>query len=288
MSTLFPRTDVAGVSLSRMLIGTNWMLGWSHTSPAADQRIKDKFVSPEAFFPMFEAFLSHGVDSLMGIIGEIPLIQGAIQHAQDKTGRKIHIIDTPILNVSDSAEGRREAEAVIKRSAQAGATFCLPHHSCVEQLVNKHKREIARISDYTSMIRDAGMIPGLSAHMPELIVYSDANEYDVQTYVQIYNCMGFLMQVEVESVSGIIHNAKKPVMTIKSMAAGRVTPYIGLTFSYATLRERDMVTVGCFTPEEVHEDVEIALAAIERRFPTLTPRSSPNKNQTAITGKSER
>ncbi len=38
------------------------------------------------------------------------------------------------------------------------------------------------------MIRQHGMIPGLSAHMPELILYSDENEYDVETYIQIYNC----------------------------------------------------------------------------------------------------
>ena len=36
MEKQFPRTQVEGVSLSRMLIGTNWLLGWSHTSPSAD------------------------------------------------------------------------------------------------------------------------------------------------------------------------------------------------------------------------------------------------------------
>jgi hypothetical protein len=39
MATLFPRTEVAGVSLPRMLIGTNWICGYSHTSPAADSLI---------------------------------------------------------------------------------------------------------------------------------------------------------------------------------------------------------------------------------------------------------
>ena len=39
----FPRTTVAGVSLSRMIIGTNWILGWSHRSPATDQQIKNRF-----------------------------------------------------------------------------------------------------------------------------------------------------------------------------------------------------------------------------------------------------
>ena len=92
------------------------------------------------------------------------------------------------------------------------------------------------------------------------------------------------MQVEVEGVRSIIEKAKKPVMSIKAMAAGRVSPYVGLSFSYATLRPCDMVTVGAFTPWEVHEDVEIAMAALEHRFPNLEGRSSPNKT-VALGGK---
>jgi hypothetical protein len=36
----FPRTLVGGVSLSRLIIGTNWFLGYSHTSLAKDKFIK--------------------------------------------------------------------------------------------------------------------------------------------------------------------------------------------------------------------------------------------------------
>jgi len=278
----FQRTNVAGVSLSRMLIGTNWMLGWSHTSPSADKSIKRAFNKPEDFFPMFEAFMEYGVDSLMGPVGQQPLLIDAIEYAKQKLGRDITIIDTPVLNVSDSAEARKEAEEEVKKSAKAGAKFCLLHHTCAEQLVNKNLGIIARLDDYTKMIRDAGMIPGLSAHMPELVVYSDANGYDVETYIQIYNCLGFMMQVEVETVSAIINKAKKPVMTIKPMAAGRTTPYIGLNFSWHTIRSCDMVTVGCSNPDEVHEDVEISLAALEGRFPNLEKRASFNNNQAAF------
>ena len=282
MNRQFPRTEVAEVSLPRMLIGTNWMLGWSHTSTSADQRIKKAYSKPEDFFPMLEAFMEYGVDSLMGIIGTIPMITDGIEYARQKLGRDITVIDTPILNVSDSAEARREAEATIRQCAGAGAKFCFLHHSCAEQLVNKNLGIIHRLDDYTKMIRDAGMIPGLSAHMPELVVYSDANEYDVESYIQIYNCMGFLMQVEIESVAATIHHAKKPVMTIKPMAAGRVTPYVGLNFSWHTIRPCDMVTVGCFTPDEVHEDIEISFAALEGRFPNLEKRGSPNARQAAF------
>lgn len=281
---LFPRTEVAGISLSRMIIGTNWMLGWSHTSPAADSQIKNRFQTGKDCVPMIKAFLDRGVDTMMGMLQQEKVMQDAVKAAEDETGKKLIVIDTPILNVDDNEAARREAEATIKRSAAAGATFCFLHHSCAEQLVNKNKHQIQRLDDYTKMIRDAGMIPGLSAHMPELVLYSDEQGYDVETYIQLYNCMGFLMQIEVETIASIINNAKHPVMTIKPMAAGRVSPYVGLNFVWNTIRDCDMVTVGCFHENEAIEDVEISLAAIERRYPNIGKRSSPNVKQDAFGG----
>lgn len=278
----FPRTQVENISLSRMLIGTNWLLGWSHTSPSADAMIKRRYDSAETFKPVLEAYLRHGVDTIMAPFGLSPELTRAVKETEQHMGREIIMVDTPTLDVSDSTESRRAAERMVRESAKRGAKLCLIHHSAAEQLVNKNLGQIVRLDDYTKMIRDAGMVPGLSAHMPELVVYSDQNGYDVQTYIQIFNCMGFLMQVEIETVASIIHNAKKPVMTIKSMAAGRCSPYVGLTFSWNAIRPRDMVTVGAFTPQEVHEDIEISLAAIEHRFPDLEKRASPNQEQAAF------
>ena len=273
----FPRTNVAGISLPRMLIGTNWMLGWGHRTPSADGMINARNRNPEAIADIICAFLPYGIDAVMGPLSQNLVAVEGCKLAEERTGKKIIIIDTPIINVDDNAGARREAEAAIKASRDIGTAFCLPHHSSVEQLVNKNISAIPRLPDYLKMIRDCGMAPGLSAHMPELIVYSDAQDYDVETYIQIYNCMGYMMHVEIEYVHSIIWNAKKPVMTIKALAAGRITPFVGLSYSFATLRECDMVTVGCFTPEEAFEDVEIGFAALERRAPNLAGRASPKK-----------
>ena len=280
MEKQFPRTIVGGKSVSRMIIGSNWMLGYSHRTPSADRFIKSRYDTAEAFLPMFEAYLQYGIDTIMAPMDD-PMVE-AVKYAEDKLGKKIIMIDTPQINVDNNEAARREAEARIKKSAQNGCDFCLIHHASAEQLVNKNLGIIDRLDDYTKMIRDAGLIPGLSAHMPELITYTDNNEYDIETYIQIFNCMGFLMQVEIETVASIIQNAKKPVMNIKSMAAGRVTPYVGLTFNWNVLRDCDMLTLGAFNPEEVHEDVEISFAALEHRFPNLEKRASPVQNQAAF------
>lgn len=285
---LFPRTQVENISLPRMLIGSNWMLGYSHRTTSADSMIRERYSTKEAVSEVICAYLAYGIDAMMApFVGDDlqpnAVVMDGIHMAEDKMGRKLILIDTPIVDVSDTPQAHDFTARKIETVRKNGADICLLHHSSVEQLVCKHTGTIDRLPEYTRMIRENGMIPGLSAHMPELVLYSDNHpEYDVQTYIQLYNCLGFLMQIEVEGARRIIENAKKPVMTIKSMAAGRCTPYVGLTFSFATLRPQDMVTVGAFSAREVHEDVEIALAALERRFPNLENRNSPN--QTAVLG----
>jgi len=266
---------VGGVSMPRLIIGTNWMTGYSHIGNAADKMIKCRNNGPKPIAPILETFLQYDVNAIVGMISNDPHLYDAIELAQERTGKTIIKIDEPILNVDDTPEGRAEARRQIKNSAEKGATFCLPMHSCVEELVNKNKRTMERLPDYIYMIREAGMIPGLSAHMPEVIQFADENEYDVETYIQIFNCMGFLMQVEIESVARIIHNAKKPVMTIKPCAGGRTTPFVGLNFAWNVLRPQDMVAIGCLTEDEAEEDIEISFAALERRLPNLKSRNSP-------------
>ena len=274
----FPRTTVAGISLPRLLIGSNWFMGFSHTSASADAMIRARYQTKEDFAQLFEAYLEYDINAIMAVFGGQQALLDGVKLAEDRTGKQLILIDTPPLNVDNNEEGRAQARKVIEESRKNGCTFCFPHHSSTEQLVCKNTSTIDRLPDYLDMIRQNGMIPGLSAHMPELILYSDLQGYDVETYVQIYNCMGFLMQVEVEYIHKVIWEARKPVMTIKSMAAGRVSPFVGLTFSFSTIRPQDMVTLGAHTPAEVHEDVEIARAAIERRRPDLEGRSSPHKS----------
>lgn len=58
----FPRTIVGGVSLSRMIVGTNWFSGYSHTSKAKDLFITS-FQTVEKITDILAVFLSAGVDA---------------------------------------------------------------------------------------------------------------------------------------------------------------------------------------------------------------------------------
>ncbi|MEJ5313874.1 MULTISPECIES: hypothetical protein [Anaerolinea] len=260
----FPRTEVGGVSLPRLIVGTNWFLGYSHTSMAKDRFIKD-LQTRDRIVKVLLAFLQYNIDAVMGPLH--PLLEESIQEAEQRSGKSIYRIYTPWFNILPGGPKENEPEVVFDQCAEWHATFCLPHQAVTDALLDRMYRTIRNLDRYTRMIRERGMIPGLSTHMPETPVICDEMGADVETYIQIYNAAGFLMQVEADWVMNIIRNARKPVMTIKPLAAGRLLPVVGLSFVWSTIRPVDMVVIGTTTPEEAREVVEISLDLLSQRIP---------------------
>ena len=103
-------SQVESISLSRMIIGTNWMAGFSHRSPAADKMIVERHSQTDSIVEMLETFLAHGVDTMMAPFLSQPVIIRAVKEAQEKTGKKIILVETPIINVDDNPAARKEAQ----------------------------------------------------------------------------------------------------------------------------------------------------------------------------------
>ena len=259
----FPRTQIENLSVSRMIIGTNWFLGYSHTSKAKDQYIIDT-MDRRHIADVLEVFLSAGVDTLLGMRPEQKLID-AIKDAEDRAGRKCITLAIPTLNLAGTKEAEEENARLLDEHAAIGVSVCMPHQATTDALVDRCTRQIRDMDKYIAMIRERGMIPGLSTHMPETPIYADEMDLDVATYIQIYNAAGFLMQIEVDWVYRMIWERKHPVITIKPLAAGRLMPLVGLAFFWSTLRPCDMVAVGTMSPYEAEEVIELSLSILEHR-----------------------
>jgi hypothetical protein len=277
---LFPRTIVGGVSVSRLIVGTNWFLGYSHTSMAKDQFIKS-YQDRARIAEILTVFFEQGVDTLMGPAN--PLLTEAVREVEDRTGRKAIMVTTPWFNIVPGGPPEMEPERVFDQCMADGATFCLPHQAVTDALLDRMYNVIRDVDRYTAMIRERGMVPGLSTHMPETVGIADKRGYDVETYIQIYNAAGFLMQVEVDWAMRIIKNAQKPVMTIKPLAAGRLLPPVGLAFVWNTIREQDMVTIGTTTPDEAREVIDLSLDFLSKRLPDNVLQTTRSKRSLNIT-----
>ena len=272
---MFPRTQIESLSVSRLMIGTNWLLGFSHTSKAKDRFIRET-VDAKRIADILTVALAAGVDTFYGVRPEPKLAEG-IAEAEQRAGRKVITIAIPTLPTTGDSASLGEAERILDEYTALGVSICMPHQATTDAFVNRRTRSLAGIEPILAAIRARGMLPGLSTHMPETPIYADSTGLDVATYIQIYNAAGFLMQIEVDWVQRMIWNAKKPVITIKPLAAGRLPPLVGLAFSWATLRPIDMVCVGVMTPYETEEVIELSLALLERRAPRVELQESRSK-----------
>ena len=276
MATDFPRTEIEGLSVSRLIIGTNWFLGYSHTSQARDTFIKDR-QSRRVCADIIATFMERGVDTILGVRPDAPHLNDAVKDAEDRSGRKCTKVGTPVLDLSGTQQAEDANHRTIEAFAGIGCAVCMPHQATTDALVDRVSRRIRDMDRYAAFIRTCAMIPGLSTHMPETVPYADESGLDVGTYIQIYNAAGFLMQVEVDWVHRIIWQACRPVITIKPLAAGRLLPLVGLSFNWATIRDQDMICLGCLTSDEAKECIDISVSQLDRTGPAVALQKTRSK-----------
>jgi hypothetical protein len=271
-----PHVQLETLSMPRLIAGTNWFLGYSHQTASRSKFIVET-QTRETLADIMEVFCAAGCNAVYGVRPDSPKLNDAIRDAEQRTGRSCVRIGIPSFDLAGTPAARDANLRILDDYRAIGCNLLMPHQCTTDALVDRVNRTIRGMDFFIPAIRERGMVPGLSTHMPETPVYADAMDLDVATYIQIYNSAGFLMQVEIDWVHQMIWNCKKPVITIKPLAAGRVQPLVGLAFCWATLRPVDMVTVGCLTADEAREVIELSFALLEKRAPVIKLQETRSK-----------
>lgn len=253
----FPTAHIGPFELSRMLIGTNPFFGYSHFSHARDTWLRHYF-TPERICEVIEACARQGLNGIVSGAGTHfnTGLRPILEQVERNTGVHVVWIGTPA--------GRTEEELLdeIRAAADRGVEMCMPHQVYTDNMLVPNEGRLIGYEKAAQLIRDLGMVPGLSTHRPETIITCDRAGYDVAAYIQPYNPIGFLCPLETDSVAHIINDTGKPVIVIKPLAAGRVLPPTGLNFCYSTIKPMDTVCIGMLSVEEVEEDVNLARSII--------------------------
>ncbi len=247
--TSFPMTHIENIEISRMMIGSNWFMGYSHYSAAKSQWIKE-YMTIERITEVMCVFARNGINTVMSIAND-PMKE-AIRRVEVETGVKMVWVCTP------SGEHLEDLLPNIEYTAEMGGAICMPHQHWTDGNLITNEKRLIGLEKATERIRQLGMIPGLSTHRPETVTVCDAAGYDVATYIQILNPIGFLCQVETDWVERVIRSTPKPIMCIKPLAAGRVLPTTGLNYVYNAIKPIDTVCIGTLSPYEAEDDIAIA------------------------------
>ena len=243
-----PTTVIEGHEVARFVIGTNWFLGYSHQTAARDKWLR-RYQTVDNIVAVLKVCSAGGMNALVAV-GDPRMTEAKLRH-EEETGQHLTWFITPGGATTDDLLRN------IDDSAELGAEFCLPHVSWTDPRVHAATNTITDYERVAAHIRSCGMIPGLSTHRPETIVVGDRAEYDIATYIQPYNSIGFLCSVETDWVARVITGTPKPVICIKPLGAGRINPITGLSFVYSTVKPTDMVCIGLLCEEEAQEDLDI-------------------------------
>ena len=91
----FPQTQLDGISVSRLVAGSNWFLGFAHQTKASTNWIVEN-QHAKKIGKILEVFLKAGVNSAMGTS---EMLSEGVKIAQQRVGTKMHLIGTPNFKI---------------------------------------------------------------------------------------------------------------------------------------------------------------------------------------------
>ena len=244
-----PTTRIKGLELPRILIGTNSLLGWSHTSRGRDEWIRRTFGADRVAEVLMHC-ARQGANAVVGPL--FPRLVDALAKAR-AMGARITWVST---TVGGSKDTFKEQLAQIR---DAGSPICFLHGAWTDRWPLVDGR-LEKLEEYVEAIREAGMIPGTAVHNAERLALVTKLGYDFDAYLVPVNKAGFTMHPDRETMLKAVAEAGKPVIAIKPLACGRFDEGKPGEWLRWTLEQRGVVAtaIGVMCEEEADEDLAAA------------------------------
>ena len=96
---MFPRTTIENLSVSRLMMGSNWLMGYSHTSKAAGDRFIVDTVDAERVAEVLATGMRAGVDTFYGFRPDAKLVDGVKEAEQTTRGASAFSSLSPSLPI---------------------------------------------------------------------------------------------------------------------------------------------------------------------------------------------
>ena len=246
--------------VSRFILGTNPVSGFSHQSVDMDQRMVGWFTLDRTKALLREAE-SLGVNT---VIARTDLnVMRVVRECRDEGGK--------IAWFAQTCPPEGPPELCIQRAIEGGAVACHIHGGYMDHcLANGNLDQIPGLID---MIRSAGLLAGVAAHDPRVIEWAE-ERLDVDYYMccyynsmhrterpeHVHGASEWFWPEDRDIMARLIQTLSKPAIHYKILAAGRNDPAEAFAYAARAMRPNDAVCVGVYTehnPNMLREDVEL-------------------------------
>ncbi|NQT14554.1 MAG: hypothetical protein HQ582_17490 [Planctomycetes bacterium] len=263
-----PRIRLGDYSLSRLICGANPFNGGSHLSTFVNQQMRE-YYTPEQILKTLRRCEEVGVNCWQSGGRNLDLYR---RHVDE--GGKMHFITI------ESPKSTPLDELV------AGGCIAVAHHGeLTDRLFKTGKFD--QIEDYLKKVRDAGLLVGVSTHMPDVVDAVESKGWDVDYYMtcvyerhrsaeQLEEMLGHVpipvgevyLTSDPPRMFEAVRNTRRPCLAFKILAAGRLSErktWVERAFreTFQSIKPSDAVIVGMY---DRYSDQAAENAAMVRRF----------------------
>jgi hypothetical protein len=266
-----PRIKFGKYSMSRLICGTNPFNAGSHLSVFVNHEMR-RYYTPEQVLKSLRRCQEVGINCWQAGSDSYEMYRRFI----DGGGRMLY------LSINSNPED-------IEDIARAGGIGIAHHGEATDRLFKAGKLE--KIHDFLKRVRDAGLMVGVSTHMPAVIEAIEDKGWDVDYYMacvyerhrsaaELKKLLGQVpipvpevyLQEDPPRMFKVIRQTKRPCFAFKIMAAGRLSErkaWVEKAFreTFQSIKENDAVIVGIY---DQYSDQPAEDAEYTRRFSSLS------------------
>lgn len=269
MSGALPEVSLGpGCRVSRLMIGSNPLSGFSHHSPARDREMLDYYASGR----VLELFRRCGELGLRSALLRGDRFMARLWREHRAAGGRLAWVAHTASELADQA-------AHVRQLAEWGASAICVHGTWADNLW--HAGRFEEVRELLGRIRETGVAAGLGTHQPRVIEHVESCGWDLDFYAaSLYNLARTRKRVAaVEGLSpaeeryeesdrqamcAAIRATRRPCIAFKVLAAGRSAGSkqslrAAFEYAYANVKPSDAAAVGVFQRDrdELAEDAAI-------------------------------
>ncbi len=266
-----PRIKFGKYSVSRLVCGTNPFNAGSHLSVFVNHEMR-RYYTTEQILKTLRRCQEVGINCWQSGAGNYEMYRRFIDQ-----GGKMHY-----LSINSNPEE-------IEEIAKAGGIGIAHHGEATDRLFKSGKLE--KIHDFLKRVRDAGLMVGVSTHMPAVIEAVEDKGWDVDYYMtcvyerhrsaaELKKLLGHVpipvpevyLREDPPRMFKVMQQTKRPCLAFKILAAGRLSErkaWVEKAFreTFQSIKANDAVIVGIY---DRYSDQPAEDAEYTRRFSSLS------------------
>ena len=270
-----PQVPFGRYSLSRLICGSNTINAGSHLSVFVNRQMSE-FFTPEQKLKTLRRCQEVGINCWQASGDSYEVYRRFREQ-----GGQMHYI-----SLGNDGEN---AQAELKTMIDAGCIAVAHHGETTDQMFKSGR--IDKINDYLKRVRDAGVLVGVSTHMPAVVDAIESKGWDLDYYMtcvyerhrspdDLKKLLGHVpippgevyLQSDPPRMFKAIRQTKRTCMAFKILAAGRLSErkeWVEQAFrqTFEGIKPTDAVIIGIY---DRYSDQQAEDAAYVRRFSALS------------------